>query len=150
LHRPRGAVADVLLPSDREGLRAFYLEAWRKRRERLPAERLEMQIADVIEQHPEYQALLEAGEALDRDWLPEQGETNPFLHLGLHLALREQVATDRPAGIAALHRSLAARHGLHEAEHRMAECLAEALWDAQRRGALPDEAAYLEALRRLG
>jgi hypothetical protein len=141
----------VLLPNDREGLRAFYLAAWRKRRERLPAEPLEMQIADVIEQHPEYQALLEAGsDAAHRDWTPEMGETNPFLHMGLHLALREQVATDRPAGIAALHRSLAARHGMHEAEHRMAECLAEALWDAQRRGVPPDEVAYLEALRRLG
>jgi hypothetical protein len=141
----------VLLPNDREGLRAFYLEAWRKRRERLPAEPLELQIADVIEQHPEYQALLEAGpDAARRDWTPEHSETNPFLHMGLHLALREQVATDRPKGIATLHRALALRHGVHEAEHRMAECLAEALWEAQRRGAPPDEAAYLEALRRLG
>ncbi len=140
----------MLLPSDREGLRALYLEAWRKRRERLPAEPLEVQIADVIEQHPEYQALLETGtDAAHRDWSPEMGETNPFLHMGLHLALREQVATNRPAGIAAFHRSLAARHGLHAAEHRMAECLAEALWEAQRRGALPDVKAYLEALRRL-
>lgn len=140
----------MLLPNDREGLRALYLEAWRKRREGLPAEPLEIQVADVIEQHPEYQALIEQGEkALDRDWTPEHGETNPFLHMGLHLALREQVATDRPAGIAALHRGLAARFGLHESEHRMAECLAEALWTAQRNNSLPDEVCYMEALRRI-
>lgn len=140
----------MLLPNDREGLRAFYLEAWRKRREGLPAEPLEHQVADVIEQHPEYHALLgRGGDALERDWMPEQGESNPFLHMGLHLGLREQVATDRPAGIAALHRKLAARLGEHEAEHRMAECLAEALWHAQRNNSLPDEVSYMEALRRI-
>jgi hypothetical protein len=141
----------VLLPNDREGLRAFYLEAWRKRRERLPAEPVEHQVADVIEQHPEYHEVLERGEdVLERDWTPEQGQSNPFLHMGLHLALREQVSTDRPAGIAALHGTLAARFGLHEAEHRMAECLAEALWSAQRNNRLPDEVSYMEALRRIG
>lgn len=140
----------MLLPNDREGLRALYLDAWRKRRDRLPAEPVEIQVADVIEQHPEYQALLERPDlALARDWTPDDGQTNPFLHMGLHLALREQVATDRPAGIAALYESLASRLGPHEAEHRMAECLAEALWRAQRNNALPDEVCYMEALRRI-
>jgi hypothetical protein len=140
----------VLLPNDREGLRAFYLEAWRKRRERLPAEPLEVQVADVVAQHPEYHALLEDPDgALARDWTPESGESNPFLHMGLHLALREQVGTDRPAGIAALHRALAARLGRHEAEHKMCECLAEALWHAQRNNSLPDEVSYMQALRAL-
>jgi hypothetical protein len=140
----------VLLPNDREGLRAFYVEAWRKRREGLPAEPLEHQVADVIAEHPEYHGLLSQDEdALSREWTPEDGQTNPFLHMGLHLGLREQVATNRPAGIAALHRRLARRLGLHEAEHRMAECLAEALWHAQRNNVLPDESAYLDALRRI-
>jgi hypothetical protein len=141
----------VLLPNDREGLRAFYLEAWRKRRERLPAEPLEHQVADVIEQHPEYHAVLEGGpDALQRDWTPEEGQSNPFLHMGLHLAVREQVSTNRPAGIAALHGRLAERFGVHDAEHRMAECLAEALWSAQRNNRLPDEVSYMETLRRIG
>jgi hypothetical protein len=140
----------VLLPNDREGLRAFYIESWRKRRARLPADPLEHQVADVIEMHPEYHALLEQpGDALHRDWTPEDGETNPFLHMGLHLGLGEQVATNRPDGIAALHGRLVARFGRHEAEHRMAECLAEALWDAQRNNRLPDEVKYMEALRRI-
>lgn len=141
----------MLLPNDRTGLRGFYVEAWRKRREGLPAEPLEVQVADVIELHPEYQPMLEHGKtALERDWMPGDGETNPFLHMGLHLALREQVATDRPQGIAALHRTLAGTCGLHEAEHRMADCLAEALWHAQRNNSLPDEVSYMEALRRIG
>lgn len=128
----------------------MYVRAWRKRRAGLPAEPLEHQVADVIEQHPEYHALLDDGEGSpDREWTPEGEESNPFLHMGLHLALREQVATDRPRGIEAVHRALAARLGWHAAEHRMAECLAEALWQAQRNNSLPDEVSYMEALRRL-
>jgi hypothetical protein len=140
----------MLLPNDRAGLRALYLEAWRKRRERLPAEPLEVQIADVVEAHPEYHALLEDPDmALGGEWTPEGDEHNPFLHLGLHLGLREQVATDRPTGIAALHRRLSMQLGLHEAEHRMMECLGEALWHAQRNKTPPDEVSYMQDLRRI-
>ena len=135
---------------DRGGLRRHYLEAWRRHRAGLPLEPLQHQLVALIEQHPEYHGLLDDPEALARDWTPESGQANPFLHLGLHLAIREQVATDRPAGIAAVHRELAARLAdLHEAEHRMLERLGEALWQAQRSGTAPDEAAYLESLRRL-
>jgi hypothetical protein len=140
----------VLLPDDRDGLRAFYLEAWRKRERGLPAEPLEHQVADVIEEHPEYHALLEGGdEVLRAEWTPEGGASNPFLHMGMHLAVREQVATDRPPGIAALHARLSARFGRHEAEHRMAERLVEALWRAQRNNSPPDEVSYMEELRRI-
>jgi hypothetical protein len=140
----------MLFPNDREALRRMYLEAWQRHRDGLPLEPLQAQIADLIEAHPEYQPLLERGEdSLHRDWTPAGGETNPFLHLGMHLAIREQVATDRPAGITAIHGRLAAAHGAHEAEHRMMECLGEALWSAQRAGLPPDESSYLEGLRRL-
>jgi hypothetical protein len=135
---------------NRASLRRMYVEAWRKHREALPVEPVEDQIIRVIELHPEYARVLESGEdALDRDYTPEGGQTNPFLHMGLHLAIREQVATNRPAGIAEVHRTLTTAVGsLHEAEHVMIECLGEALWQAQRAGRAPDEAAYLEALRR--
>jgi hypothetical protein len=136
---------------DRSGLRRHYLEAWRKYRTGAPLEPLDFQLVTVIEQHPEYHALLEDDAlALARDYQPESGQSNPFLHLGLHLAIREQVATDRPPGIAAVHRELARRLGdAHEAEHQMLDKLGEALWYAQRTGRPPDEAAYLESLRRL-
>ena len=136
---------------DRSGLRRHYVEAWRKHRAGTPLEPLEHQLVAAIEQHPEYQALFEGDEqALGRDYTPESGQSNPFLHLGLHLAIREQVATDRPAGIAAVHRELSRRLGdAHEAEHRMLEKLGEALWYSQRTGRPPDEAAYLESLRQL-
>lgn len=134
---------------DRSGLRRHYLEAWRKHRAGTPLEPLEHQLVSVVEQHPEYHALMDAGpQALGRDYSPESGQSNPFLHLGLHLAIREQVATDRPPGIAAIHRDLTRRLGdAHEAEHRMLEKLGEALWLSQRTGRAPDEAAYLDSLR---
>ena len=137
-------------PTDRAALRALFVDAWRKRRESLPAEALELQVADVIEEHPEHQALLADPErALGAEWTPEGGTANPFLHLALHLALRDQVATDRPPGIRGLHRRLVARTGGHDAEHRMMECLAEALWVAQRNNSSPDEVSYMAALERL-
>ena len=136
---------------DRSSLRRSYVDAWRKWRERLPMEPLEHQIANVVELHPEYHPVLEQdAQVLHRDYSPEGGQSNPFLHMGMHLAIREQVATNRPAGITAIHAALSQRMGsAHEAEHRMIECLGEALWNAQRSGLPPDESAYLESLRRL-
>lgn len=140
----------MLLPSDRAGFRRMFAEAWRKRRARLPADALEIQIGDVIGDHPEYQPLLESGDhALEAEWTPEGGQGNPFMHMGLHLSVREQVSTDRPAGIAAQYRRLAGILGQHEAEHRMMEVLAEALWRAQRNDRPPDEVSYLEALKKI-
>lgn len=136
---------------DRSGLRRLYVEAWRKHRAGRPLEPLEHQIVTVIEQHPEYHVLLEdEAEALGRDFTPEAGQSNPFLHMGLHLAIREQAATDRPSGIAAIRIQLAERLAdSHEAEHRMLERLAEALWLSQRTGQPPDEDAYVESLREM-
>lgn len=135
--------------SSREELRRRYVEAWRRHREGLPLEPLDAQIADVIALHPEYHALLEAPDALSRDFTVEEGVVNPFLHMGLHLGVREQVGTNRPAGITQLHARLVHRLGdPHEAEHRMVDVLAETLWEAQRAGRAPDEQMYLERLAR--
>lgn len=141
----------IFANASREELRRRYVTAWQRHRDGLPLEPLDAQIADVIALHPEYQALLEAPDALTRDFTVEQGRINPFLHMGLHLGLREQLATDRPAGIRQLHTRLAQRLGdPHAAEHRMVDVLAETLWEAQRSGRPPDEATYLERVRRLG
>jgi hypothetical protein len=136
---------------NRDQMRRMYLEAWRKFNARAPLEPLEAQLAAVIAEHPEYVAWLEAGEqALSADFTPEGERENPFLHMGLHLAIREQVATNRPAGIAEIHQKLSERlAGAHAAEHAMLEPLAETLWDAQRQGRMPDEQAYLDRLRKL-
>ncbi len=136
---------------NREQLRQMYLDAWRKFSSRHPLEPLEAQIAAVIAEHPEYIPLLEsAPQALAADYTPEGGRDNPFLHMGLHLAIREQAATNRPAGITQVYEALAKRFSdPHAAEHAMLEVLAEALWEAQRAGRSPDEQRYLERLRAL-
>jgi hypothetical protein len=138
----------------RDGARRQFLETWRKMREAAPLSPLEALIAAVIERHPEYHELLRDGAgALAKDFGAEAPAHNPFLHMGLHIALAEQVGTDRPPGIRAIHaRLLAAADGpeaAHAVEHRMIDCLAEALWRAQRGAGLPDERAYLDALSRL-
>ena len=141
----------MLFTQDRTRTRELYRAAWRKHLAGEPLEPLERQVVSLLEDHPEYHALMNASDSvLDRDFGAEDGTENPFLHLGLHLALREQVGTDRPAGIASLTRSLLLRHGDgHTVEHLMMQCLGEFLWDAQRQGRAPDEAAYLERLRAL-
>lgn len=141
----------VFSGQNREQLRQMYLEAWRKYNAGLPLQPLEAQIAAVIAEHKEYVPLLESGpQALSADFTPEGGRENPFLHMGLHLAIREQVATDRPRGIAPIHQALSERLGdPHAAEHAMLEPLAETLWESQRSGRIPDEQRYLERLRNL-
>src|SRR5215813_2006452 len=126
----------------------MYLESWRKFSAKQPLEPLEAQLAAVIAEHPEYLEWIEAGDAaIAAEFTPESGRQNPFLHMGLHLAIREQVATDRPAGITGIHRELTSRlGGTHAAEHTMLEVLGETLWNAQRTGQAPDEQAYLEKL----
>jgi len=139
----------VIFGQDRQELRKMYADAWNKQLAGQPMSPLEAQIAAVVAEHPEYHDAL-TGADLDRDYAPEGGQTNPFLHMGLHLGIREQVATDRPGGIAKIHRELTARLGdPHAAEHRMIDCLAETLWEAQSTNRAPDEALYLERLRRL-
>jgi len=140
----------MLFGSTRDDLRRGWLEAWQRARAGAVLTPLEAQIAAVVTEHPEYQTWLERGDAaVQADFTPDDGNVNPFLHLSMHLALREQVGTNRPTGIAAVHAKLASRHGAHAAEHRMMEMLGRALWEAQRAGRAPDEQGYLESLRRL-
>ena len=134
----------------REQLRQSYAVAWRKHLAHSPLTPLEAMIADVIGAHPEYQAMVsDADAALAFEPSVSRDAENPFLHMGLHLALREQVSIDRPPGVRELQRLLQARCGdLHRAEHALMEALGEALWQAQRAGRPPDEGYYLALARR--
>ena len=137
--------------NDRDGLRRYYCAVWEKASAGQALEPLERLIAEVVRQHPEYQAVLAHPEAaLGREYTPEMGQTNPFLHMGMHIAIQEQVQTDRPAGIRAAWLALARKLGdPHAAEHAMMEALGEALWEAQRFGTAPDEAKYLARVQAL-
>ncbi len=141
----------MLFGQNRDELRRFYVQAWRKYREQSPLQPLEALVCEVIALHPEYHAMLEDEEqALAREFSPEGGQSNPFLHMGMHIALHEQLSTNRPAGIAAAYEQLLKKHrDQHKVEHRMMECLGQAMWEAQRSGLPPDEGAYLDCLKRI-
>ena len=138
----------------REQARDFLFEAWRKYRANEPLSGMETIAVDAIAQHPEYHALLDNRERFleqyrERDYPPEFGETNPFLHLNMHIAIREQIAVDQPAGVRASHLALSQKSGSAlDAEHEMMDCLAEMLWQAQRAAVAPDAAIYLACLAR--
>jgi len=136
---------------NREQLRRFFQTSWEKRLNDQALQPLEQIVVQVIEQHPEYHRHLGDPNQLERDFTPEQGETNPWLHMGMHITLAEQIGTDRPVGIRASYQQVVARSSDHHtAEHAMMDCLGLALWEAQRSGAAPDERSYLECLKKLG
>ena len=133
-------------------VREFFVEARRKRAERLPLTPLETLAADWIEAHPEYTGDLADAEAARAAVYPaEGGRENPFLHLSMHLSISEQVSIDQPPGIRPAFEALAARFGsAHAAHHEAMECLGTMLWEAQRSGRPPDGAAYVDCVRRRG
>ena len=132
-----------------EQVRRFFCESWRKHRERLILEGAEATAADLIAEHPEYHALLENPQAaIKREFTPEGGRVNPFLHLSLHLAVAEQISIDQPQGIKAAYFALRRTLDVHDAEHAVMECLGEALWRAQRSNAPIDGEAYLDCVRK--
>jgi hypothetical protein len=129
----------------REQVREMFFEAWRKYRAGQPLAGMEALALEVILVHPEYhEALSRPERSRDKDYLDE---SNPFLHMSLHVALEEQLSIDQPPGIAQSFQALVAKfHDRHEALHQALECLAETVWRAQRDGAPPDAAAYLDCL----
>jgi Domain of unknown function (DUF1841) len=133
----------------RDQLRLAYAQAWAKHLARSPLAPLEAQIVDVIAAHPEYQRIVaDADTAIGFEQNTSLAADNPFLHMGLHLAVREQLSIDRPPGVRELHGRLQARYGdAHLAEHALMEALGEELWKAQREGRAPDERHYLALVR---
>lgn len=134
----------------REEARRFLIEAWAKQRSGRPLAGVERIVAAVVALHPEYHALLEHASAdLDRDFPPEGGAINPYLHLSLHIAVAEQLAVDQPPGIRIEFERLRIAWGNeHAALHAVLECLGEVVWQSQRLGAAPDSNLYLECLRK--
>jgi hypothetical protein len=130
-------------------VRRFFCETWRKQRAGAPLTTMEAMAADWITEHPEYHAeLADVDAALAAVYSVEQGRTNPFLHLSMHLSIAEQCSIDQPTGIRQAVQWLAARrNSLHPAHHEVMECLGEMIWASQRSGLPPDGHAYLEAVR---
>ncbi len=133
----------------REEARRFFFAVWRKYRGQQPLTPLEHLALDTISAHPEYHAVLDQMERfLTREYHPEDGEINPFLHLSLHLAVTEQLSIDQPPGIRNCYQQLLKSHGdPMAAQHLIIDCLTETVWRAQRAGTPPDGERYIECLR---
>ena len=133
---------------DRTELRQMFFTAWKKHQSKQIMEPLEAVVAKIIELHPEYHSLLENQDTLDKDYTPEMGETNPFLHMAMHISIQEQLSTKRPTGIEQIHQSMLRKiKDPHETEHIMMECLGKMLWEAQSQNRAPDENDYLNCLQ---
>ncbi|MFW5450271.1 MAG: DUF1841 family protein [Methylophagaceae bacterium] len=135
---------------NRQQLRQMYHDAWQKKLANESLSALESMVAQVISEHPEYHSIFNSDASLEQEYFVEDGETNPFLHMGLHISLHEQISTNRPTGIRDIYQQLQVKFGdTHTAEHQMMECLTESLWLAQRNNQAPSEQAYLAALQQL-
>jgi hypothetical protein len=133
--------------TERDQLRQVFFASFRKHKANRVLEPLEAQVLTIILMHPEYHLYLEAPDAFQTK---DFSEHNPFLHMSLHVSVREQISTNRPQGIAAIYEKLCTRMGdAHLAEHLMLDCLAEILWESQSQRSQPDEKIYLNKLQRL-
>ncbi len=134
----------------REQARQFFFDTWHKYKQREMLTAMENMALDTILLHPEYQGMLEDPVRFqDKDYLPETGDTNPFLHMGMHIAIREQLSIDQPAGIRQRFQHLLEKTGdEHIAVHQIMECLAEMIWQAQRNQTEIDAAIYFDCLDR--
>ena len=133
-----------LYGKDRASMRQVFFNSWRKYKQSEPLQGVEKLLIDTILLHPEYQAMLDDQDThLDRDYPPEQGIENPFLHMSLHITIEEQLAMDNPTGIRQHFDILQQKHDRHYALHILLECLAEAVWKAQRHESNNLEQDYL-------
>lgn len=140
-----------LFNPSREEVRQFFCDAWSKHQASGILTPMESIAARWMVEHPEYHALLNnPQQALEAEYTPEKGQTNPFLHLSMHMSITEQVQIDQPPGIREASRQLTIKlDSEHEAQHRIMECLGQVLWSAQRDGTPPDMSTYVELIKRL-
>ena len=136
----------------RDEVRSHFLNVWRKMAAKASLQPMERILADVIGRHDEYHALLdESDRALASDFAPDSHTINPFLHMSLHVALCEQLQTDRPQGVVKAYNAILQkrRFDAHTVEHKMMDCLAASLWQSQRDSSPPDEGAYITCLMQI-
>ena len=136
-----------MFSQNRSKQREFLAKSWQKHINAQILEPLELQLALIVQKHPEYQALIND---INLEYFPEQGKTNPFLHINLHLALQDQLALDQPIGINDIYKKLIVIHSdTHEVEHMMMECIAEMIFNSQKNNSTLDQDNYLVNLKNL-
>jgi len=141
----------MIFGSNRDSLRQIWFDAWNQSVNNETLIPLHQELLSIIHLHPEYQKIFEQQQKyLGKEYLPEFGETNPFLHMSMHQGIHEQLSSNRPTGIRELYQRLCQHFSdPHDAEHAMMESFAETLWHAQRTGTAPDESRYFNQLKTL-
>ena len=138
-----------LFQPSRDQVRDFFFEAWGKFKAQKSLTDLEKIGLSVMLMHPEYHTILDAPDQFkQQEYFPEFGETNPFLHMSLHLSILEQISINQPIGIAVIYTQLKLKHqNEHDAQHDILDCLAETIWQAQRNQTGLDGVQYLQLLQ---
>jgi hypothetical protein len=138
-----------LFNPSRDEVREFFFAAWAKFKTQQILTDLEKIALGVMHMHPEYHAILDKPEQFkNQEYFPEFGETNPFLHMSLHLSILEQISINQPIGITDIYAQLRLKHqSEHEALHDILDCLAETIWSAQRTNSSLDSAQYIQLLQ---
>lgn len=139
----------ALFNPSREEVREFFFNTWTQFNAQKPLTDLEKIALNVIHMHPEYHAILSAPEQFKhQEYFPEFGETNPFLHMSLHLSILEQISINQPLGITSIYNQLKLKHqNEHNAQHTILECLGESIWQAQRNNTALDINYYVQLLQ---
>ena len=138
-----------LFNPSRDEVREFFFNAWSQFKAQKPLTDLEKIALGIINIHPEYHAILDApAQYKSQQYFPELGETNPFLHMSLHLSILEQISINQPTGITDIYQHLKLKHqDEHDAQHTILECLGEAIWQAQRNNTALDANFYVQLLK---
>jgi hypothetical protein len=142
---------DMNLNLEKTEVREIFFNVFKKSQNNERLEPLEKQIIELIQEHSEYQEIfLNPEKYKEYNFSAELQEENPFLHLGLHLTLLDQITTNRPKGITAIYKDLVDVMGnAHHAEHHMMEILHEELQQVVHNKKFPDEKNYLKQLKKL-
>lgn len=131
----------------REQVREFFIQTWQKYQQKAPLSSMEKIAVGWIMQHPEYHEMLDNPDSKSKDYTVAEGQTNPFLHLSMHIAIEEQLSIDSPPGIRAAFEHLSAKLDEHEAHHEIMECLGQVIWQSQRNRTPLDHQLYMELLK---
>lgn len=130
---------------DRTQQRQFLANAWQKFLNKQMLDPLETQLTQVIEIHPEYHKLISD---IESDYFPEQGEVNPYLHINLHLSLREQLSINQPLGIKKIYQKILTQtKDPHETEYKIMDCIAQMIFSAQKNNTPMDHQSYIHCLQ---
>ncbi|MFK5983960.1 MAG: DUF1841 family protein [Pseudomonadota bacterium] len=139
-----------MLQQNRNDYREVFFKVWQKiDQQQTITDAMENIIAQIISQHPEYHNILsDYDKYIEKDYTPESGQSNPFMHMGMHIAITEQLMTDQPATIKSIYQQLCTKLGdSHTVEHLMMECLGSMMWTAQKNQNMPDFNAYLTCIK---